>query len=46
MQNFQTCFQALCGKVLCSFKYSPVTLHYSPANAILNETTASLTVEN
>ena len=31
MQTFQADFQALS-------KYSPVTLHYSPATAILNET--------
>ena len=41
MQNFQTCCQPLSGKVLRSFKTSPVTLRYSPATAILNETPAS-----
>ena len=40
-QNFQACFQALSGKGGKGFalsKYSPVTFHYSPATAILNET--------
>ena len=37
-KNFQACFQALSRKVLTLSKFSPVTLHYSPATAILNET--------
>ena len=38
-QNFQACFQALnLGKFFALSKYSPVTLHYSLATAILNET--------
>ena len=40
-ENFQACFQALSGKGGKGFalsKYSPVTFHYSPATAILNET--------
>ena len=40
MQNFQACFQALSSFALS--KYSPVTLHCSPATAILNETPAWL----
>ena len=38
MQNFQACFQALSGKFFALSKYSPVTLHYSPTTAILDET--------
>ena len=40
-QNFQACFQAVSakgGKGFALSKYSPVTFHYSPATAILNET--------
>ena len=37
-QNFQARFQALSKKGLIALsKYSPVTLHYPPATAILNE---------
>ena len=37
-QGFLTHFQALSGKGFALAKYSPVTLHSSPATTILNET--------
>ena len=36
--NFQLVFKLVPGKGFALSKYSPVTLHYSPATAILNET--------
>ena len=37
-QNFQAHFKLFPGEGFALSKYSPVTLHYSPATAILNET--------